>query len=124
MANERIPDNNKTICPDRMTLVRIISMTMSNYQEFLDNGLCDVSTSEDIGAFHDFMAKYMLKGVVRAPASIIRGVISRMCTKFSQDDIIHLLQILPKSSYEREEMLAVVEGCQIPRAALILHKGG
>ena len=39
-------------------------------------------------------------------------------------EIIRLLHTLPRSSYDRDEALAVLEPCGITRAALLLHKGG
>ena len=36
----------------------------------------------------------------------------------------HIESALPRSSYDRDEALAVLEPCGITRAALLLHKGG
>ena len=111
----------KTVCPDRMDLVRRIAYVLAGDSTATSGALI---ASEALDYFHDFLAKYLLKGVVRAPPTVICGVISRMSARSAQEDIIKLFQVLPRNSYSREDVLRVVEANEMSRAALILHKGG
>lgn len=110
------------ICPDRMVFLRRMAYVLSDNNSLsLSNG---TFSNESLDNFFDFTAKYLLTGVVRAPPPIISSVISRMASRLAQDEIIKLLQVLPRNSYKRENILDVVEASQMSRAALILHKGG
>ena len=115
-------NNESGICPDRMDFVRIMSLVLSN--DGTSGHLRGTASTDSLDSYYDFMAKYLLKGVIRAPPSVLCGVIARMASMSAQDEIIRLLQVLPRTSYRREDILNVVEGSQISRAALILHKGG
>ena len=109
----------KTICPDRMDLVRRIAHVLA-----IGGTSRSTIDCESVDSFHDFLSKYLLRGLVRAPPTIICSVISRMSARSAQEDIIKLFQVLPRNSYSREDVLQVVEANQMSRAALILHKGG
>ena len=111
----------KTVCPDRMNLIRRIAHVLAGDSTTTSGA---VIANEALGYFHDFLAKYLLKGLVRAPPTVICSVISRMSARSAQEDIIKLFQVLPRNSYSREDVLRVVEVNEMSRAALILHKGG
>lgn len=117
-----IGEEDRDICPDRMDFVRRMAYVLSdNETSSLSRGSF---SDEALNNILDFIAKYLLTGVVRAPPPIICSVISRMSSRLAQDEIIRLLQVLPRNSYKREHVLTIVESSQMSRAALILHKGG
>ena len=115
------PIDNKSICPDRMNYVRRMAYVLSDDSDGVP--LKDTNP-EAFDNFSDFIVKYLLVGAVRAPPSIICSVISRLSSRLAEDEIIRLLQVLPRNSYKRESVLSLVEASQMSRAALILHKGG
>jgi hypothetical protein len=121
---EKRENEMKITCPDRMDFARILSSILASL-ESIDATFGDVDQFHVTkNAFYDFMAKYLLKGVLRAPPHLIVSVISRMASRFAEDDIIKLLQILPRNAYNREKVLRVVENEGMTRAALVLYKTG
>ncbi|GFH54581.1 hypothetical protein CTEN210_11057 [Chaetoceros tenuissimus] len=106
----------ENICPDKMDIIRRVAHVLENNN--------DLNSLDSSNYFHDFLAKYLLKGTIRAPPNVVCNVILRLSSSAAQEDVIKLLQVLPRNSYNRNEVLKVVEDHHISRAALILHKGG
>jgi len=128
---------DKTLCPDRQLLVSVLSSIILPMAE--DKTKANLSskgtwqTSCAKNSFLDFMTKYLLAGVVAAPKPLTFEVFSRMIHRTTsakdaakrrdeQERIISLLEVLPTYSFDREEVLTVVESAGIMRAALLLHK--
>ena len=94
-----------------------------------------VQSRTAVNPFLDFLAEYLMKGVVRANKSVTFMILSRMAERFvasknpqerqyAQSQIIELLTALPRNSYEPDEVLKLVESSGIHRAALLLHQQG
>lgn len=88
-----------------------------------------------VNAFLDFLAAYLMKGLVHVDRSVIFRVLIRMAERFSaakegparlaeQRQILDLLTALPRDSYDAEEVLSLVDNTGIHRAALLLHQEG
>jgi hypothetical protein len=88
-----------------------------------------------VDCFHDFLAKYLSQGVIRTPRRLTTKVFSRICTKASrltvpserkevEGSIISLLQILPPTIFDIDDILQLLEHSKLTRAALYLHKTG
>jgi len=125
------------LCPDRQHLVNILSSVVYVFESEGANAKMGNALQSQVAkdAFLDFMAKYLLRGVVRAPKSLTLSIISRMSSRsispkdcparlFAQDEVIQLLKALPRDSYDRHEVLATVKQSRMLRAALLLHKEG
>ena len=134
-ASPTKPIKDSTLCPDRQLLVSILAsiiLPMADVEPattLTDNWQAKSAKN----AFLDFMAKYLLAGVVTAPKSLTFAILSRMseraksskvpsARRIEQEQIISLLEVLPAYSFDREEVLTVVESAGITRAALLLHK--
>ena len=129
---------DKTLCPDRQYFVRILSCIIMPREEENACALLGHSARSRIAkdAFLDFVAEYLLQGVVRVPKSLTFLILSRMSDRVSpsihmsksrlaaQDEMLALLRALPPDSYDRKEVLVVVERAHMSRAALLLHKEG
>jgi len=86
------------------------------------------------GAFLDFTAKYITRGLVRANKSLTYLIAKRISDRFAanannptarraaQVQIMELLSALPRESYEPDKVLALIERAGIHRAALLLHQ--
>jgi len=111
-------------CPDRMDFARIISLSLTSLESTntIFGNVDQFQVTKN--AFYDFMGKYLLKGLLRAPPSLTMSVIARMTSRLAQDDVIKLLQVLPRKAYDREKVLQIVEGEGMTRAALHLYKSG
>ena len=123
--------------PDRQ---QVISMFLSIVlPEKTENALAQqttlVQSRAAVTPFLDFLAVYLMKGVVRANKSVTFMILSRMAERFAgskdsqerqyaQSQIIELLTALPRNSYEPDEVLKLVEASGIHRAALLLHQQG
>ena len=121
-GGSKYDNDDGALCPDRQLLVGILSSIVLPEAE---------SQPRTMDVFLDFMAKYLVKGVIRAPKSLTFSIISRMvrfpsripaARRIEQEKLIALLEALPPNSYDREEVLSVVEGASMNRAALLLHK--
>jgi WD40 repeat protein len=113
--------NESDLCPSRMYLVRAVAFVLSDMRKTDPESFI---SGDALGTFHDFLGKYLLRGVIRVPPSVVCDIISRMSARSLQEKIISLLQVLPRNSYSRKDVLEIVEGSKLSRAALILHKGG
>eukprot|EP00980_Cylindrotheca_fusiformis_P020099 scaffold7169_cov107-Cylindrotheca_fusiformis.AAC.8 len=88
-----------------------------------------------VNAFLDFLADYLVKGMVAANQVVTLMILNRMAERYqaaknakarqeSQSQILQLLTALPRSSYDAEEVLALMHGAGIHRAALLMHQEG
>ena len=88
-----------------------------------------------VNTFLDFLAEYLMKGVVRANQSVTFMILKRMASKYesttdpqerlqAQTQILQLITALPRASYEPEKVLKLVQNAGIHRAALLLHQEG
>jgi len=79
-------------------------------------------------AFLDFLPKYLKLGVVQSSTTLTTEVFKRLCSKSgsgsSESEIVSLLQALPRSSYELDEVLRTIEQAKSTRGSLFLHKVG
>ena len=117
-------EEKNVVCPDRMDFARILSIVVASL-ESIESKFGNIDQYRVTrNAFYDFMAKYLLRGVIRAPPALNLHIISRMASRSAQDEIIKLLQVLPRSSYNRDEVLRIVENKDMTRAALLLYKSG
>jgi len=120
---------DKTLCPDRQDTARVLSLIMNDLSssDFL------VSHPTAIHYFHDFLAKYLIQGVIRTPKPLTTNILSHICNKASQSEnlsnrkgteeiVIRSLQNLPSSTFDVDEILRVFEQSKFTRAALFLHK--
>eukprot|EP00550_Attheya_septentrionalis_P011433 CAMPEP_0198305396 /NCGR_PEP_ID=MMETSP1449-20131203/57882_1 /TAXON_ID=420275 /ORGANISM="Attheya septentrionalis, Strain CCMP2084" /LENGTH=1809 /DNA_ID=CAMNT_0044007929 /DNA_START=135 /DNA_END=5564 /DNA_ORIENTATION=- len=127
-------DKDNNACPDRQQLAQIFSSIITPMDG--RGGLQNSSHSKMAkDAFLDFMAKYLLKGFVRAPKRLNNSILARMSNRVvtarlpssrrvAHDQVIDLLHTLPRNSYNRAEALIVIEKARMPRAALLLHQAG
>ncbi|KAL3926311.1 MAG: hypothetical protein SGBAC_013526, partial [Bacillariaceae sp.] len=88
-----------------------------------------------VDSFLDFLAVYLVKGVVVANKAVTFMILKRMAERYqssknsdeqqdSQSRILQLLTALPRSSYDAEEILELMQGAGIHRAALLMHQEG
>ena len=124
--------DNKLL-PDRQYLINILSSIIMSDSLVDDSsyhfGSRKQMTLLSINAKHfylDFLAKYLRLGVITAPKSLTGEVFIRLCNKkgASEDGVLSLLQALPRTAYELDEVLYTIERVQMTRGALILHKVG
>jgi len=139
---------NDGCCPDRQFMVGILSSIISPMDPI--EGTFTQSEAAK-GAFLDFMAKYLVTGVVTAARSLTFLILERMASvptgakttpeptafvksvsktssssqaTIQEENIISLLNALPSRSYDWNKVLAVLEESHMTRAALMLHKTG
>ena len=73
-----------------------------------------------VNAFLDFLAEYLMRGVIRTNKSVTFMILKRMATRYVsardaedrknwQGQIIALLSALPRSSYDGDSVLKLVE---------------
>jgi len=88
-----------------------------------------------VNAYLDFLAKYLMKGVVEVSKPVAFFVLTRLSERFSsaqegsarlaeQREILDLLTGLPRHCYDPDEVLELVGQAGIHRAALLLHQEG
>ncbi|CAB9509972.1 vacuolar protein sorting 8 homolog (Saccharomyces cerevisiae) [Seminavis robusta] len=85
-----------------------------------------------VNAYLDFLASYLMKGLISVEKSTTFKILSRMAERFSlakgtnrlkdQRKILDLLTALPRKSYDSAEVLRLVDKTGINRAALLLHQ--
>ncbi len=125
--------------PDRQKIISMLSSIILPDDDTTNKpmeGLSNLSQSpRAVEAFLDFMAKYLLSGVVRANKSVTYMILERMATRYSranepearqaaQEETIELLTALPRNAYDPDQVLKLVEAAGIHRAALTLHQQG
>lgn len=127
-------DNNRRV-PDRQEIILMLqSMMMPSKQDVVITHQTSLYQSEAaVNAFLDFLADYLVKGVIRADKEVTFMILSRMSSRFVeareqherqkwQDQVLSLLTALPKSAYSTDRVLRLVQKSGIHRAALILHQ--
>lgn len=128
-TNEQLQD--KTLCPDRQEIARILSIITNELN--MSDSLAPAPFALDY--FYDFLAKYLIEGVIRTPKPLTTKIFSRICVKAfhssfpsyrkeTEESLILLLQRLPLSTFDIDEILRVFEQFKFTRAALFLHKTG
>jgi hypothetical protein len=123
--------------PDRQRIISMLSsIILPDKPSKSAEGLSRLSQSQRaVDAFLDFMAKYLLRGIVRVNKAVTFMILERMATRYSraslpgalrdaQDEIIELLTALPRNAYDPDEVLKLIESAGIHRAALTLHQQG
>jgi hypothetical protein len=124
-----------SVAPDRQ---EIISMLLSIMMPSMDDVTIThqttlYKTESAVNAFLDFLAAYLMRGVVRTNKTVTFMILKRMAKRYAaardsedrktwQGQIIALLSALPRSSYETGDVLALVEKSGIHRASLLLHQ--
>ncbi len=127
--------NKNDILPNRQrvfdTLSSIImgdvsSGTMSSFRHSDSKKQVMLLSIKAKDAFLDFLPKYLKLGVVQTSTSLTTEIFKRMCSKSgsSESEIVSLLQALPRSSYELDEVLRTIEEAKSTRGCLFLHKAG
>ena len=118
-ANAKAIENNdheNQSCPDRQRIATVLSMAIT---EIEDNNERDQKMIVVRTVFLEFLAKYLLKGVVRTPQSLTLSILKQ---QKSQEKVIELLHVLPSHMYDLKEVLQAVKNTKMSRAALFLHK--
>ena len=126
--------NHHSQTPDRQHVVTMLSSIF--FPDMKGDTLSTLSYSRSAGnAFLDFMSTYLIKGVVRANKSTTFLILSRLAELYengatpdsrqpAQEQIIALLEALPRNAYDPADVLRMVELGGIHRVALILHQQG
>ena len=146
VGTDRSSHARSTRAPDRQDIIRMLlsivlpeessgmsSLTKRTAISFSPGHLS--RSQPTINALLDFLAEYLMKGVVRANKNVTHLILNRMASRFesavdahdrleSQQRILELLTSLPHNSYEPEEVLVLVQKSGIHRAALLLHQEG
>jgi hypothetical protein len=121
--------------PDRQEIISmLLSIMMPSKDDVTITHQTTLYKSESgVNAFLDFLAEYLMRGVIRTNKSVTFMILNRMATRYAsardakdrktwQSQIIALLSALPRSSYESDDVLALVEKSGIHRASLLLHQ--
>lgn len=123
-------------CPDKQDIITILSSIILPDDDQKGLRVDDLSKSKTaVDAFLDFMAKYLLRGIVRANKTVVFQILSRMVERFSstnlqgarnaaQKQILEMLTALPRNAYDPEEVLNLISRAGVHRAALLLHQQG
>uniref|UniRef100_A0A7S0UJY0 Vacuolar protein sorting-associated protein 8 central domain-containing protein n=1 Tax=Pseudo-nitzschia delicatissima TaxID=44447 RepID=A0A7S0UJY0_9STRA len=123
------------LAPDRQEIISmLLSIMMPSKDDVTITHQTTLYKSESaVNAFLDFLAEYLMRGVIRTSKLVTFMILNRMATRYStardsedrkkwQGQIIALLSALPRSSYESNDVLALVEKSGIHRASLLLHQ--
>jgi hypothetical protein len=121
--------------PDRQEIISmLLSIMMPSRDDIIVTHQTTLYQSKSaVNAFLDFLADYLMKGVIRADKVVTYMILERMATRFAsardpeerqqwQGQIISLLSALPRSSYDTDSVLGLVERSGIHRASLLLHQ--
>ena len=130
-----IPGDSTAAAPDRQEIISmLLSIMMPSEDDVTITHQTTLYKSESaVNAFLDFLAEYLMRGVIRTTKSVTFMILNRMAKRFSssrdseerkrwQGQIIALLSALPRSSYNSDEVLALVDKNGIHRASLLLHQ--
>lgn len=123
-----------SLCPDRQSMVSILAALIwpTDQREREDTYATDPNL-EAKNSFLDFLAKYLERGIIRAPKSLTHAVLTRLSQaapkssqerNLSQIRIISLMQALPADAYDLEKILQVMESARMTKVSLLLHKVG
>ena len=123
--------------PQRQDIIRMfLSIIIPDKNDIATTHQSTLHQSKTVvNAFLDFLAEYLIKGVVRADHSVTFLILTRMAHRYqlakdldekqaSQNQILQLLTALPRDSYKSEEVLGLVQAAGIHRAALLMHQEG
>ena len=126
---------DSTSAPDRQEIIRmLLSIMMPSKDDITITHQTTLYRSQSaVNAFLDFLADYLMRGVIRTDKSVTFMILKRMATRFAaardseerkkwQGQIISLLSALPRSSYDSDAVLELVEKNGIHRASLLLHQ--
>ena len=121
--------------PDRQEIISmLLSIMLPSKDDVTITHQTTLYKSESaVNAFLDFLAEYLMRGAIRTTKSVTFMILNRIATRYSsardseerktwQGQIIALLSALPRSSYESDDVLALVEKRGIHRASLLLHQ--
>ncbi|KAG7363570.1 golgi CORVET complex core vacuolar protein 8 [Nitzschia inconspicua] len=121
--------------PDRQDIIKMLQSIMMSAtgDDVVTHQISLYQSKTAINAFLDFLADYLTRGVIRADKDVTLMILSRISTRYSeardpqerqqwQDQILSLLTALPRSSYDTDRVLLLVEKAGINRASLILHQ--
>ncbi|KAL3919253.1 MAG: hypothetical protein SGILL_003847, partial [Bacillariaceae sp.] len=127
--------STETEAPDRQEIISmLLSIMMPSKADVVSTHQTTLYQSKAaVNAFLDFLADYLMKGVIRADAKVTYMILERMAKRFSvakelkdrqrwQGQIISLLGALPRSAYNTDSVLELVEKSGIHRASLLLHQ--
>jgi len=93
------------------------------------------SSKSTVNAYLDFLARYLMKGVVQVSKSTTFKTLVRVADRFAaakegplrlseQRQMLDLLTALPRHCYDTDQVLELVDKTGIHRAALLLHQEG
>ena len=127
--------NTNDLLPSRQRIVDTLSsIIMSNLSSVITSSFRHPDSKKQImllsikakDAFLDFLPKYLKLGVVQISTTLTTEIFKRLCSKSgsSESEIVSLLQALPRSSYELDEVLRTIEQAKLTRGSLFLHKVG
>jgi hypothetical protein len=121
--------------PDRQDIISmLLSIMMPSPNDVTITHQTTLYQSQSaLNAFLDFLADYLMKGVIRADKTVTFMILKRMATRYSsakdaherqqwQGQIISLLSALPRTSYDTDSVLELVEKSGMHRASLLLHQ--
>ncbi|KAL3942098.1 MAG: hypothetical protein SGARI_000378, partial [Bacillariaceae sp.] len=121
--------------PDRQDVISmLLSIMMPSTNDVVITHQTTLYQSKSaVNAFLDFLADYLMKGVIRADEKVTFMILQRMATRFAaatepkdrqhwQGQTISLLGALPRSSYNTDRVLGLMENSGIHRASLLLHQ--
>jgi hypothetical protein len=123
------------LCPDRQRIISVLLSLIIPESPNASNPSPAYQSTAARNSFLDFLAKYLMKGVVRTDKNVTFMILSRMAARYatetepslrvqSQSQILQLLSALPQNAYEADEVLALVQSAGIHRASLLLHQEG
>jgi len=128
------------LCPDCQEITSILShIIMPENDESRPGALSSEMDlpQEARDAFLDFVARYLLKGIISVSVPITMNILTRMSSlvmesnttahivaaqQKAQARVLELLEALPRNSYDHKKALRIVEDAGLNRAALLLHR--
>jgi len=127
--------SDSTGAPDRQGIISmLLSIMMPSKDDIMITHQTILYRSQSaVNAFLDFLADYLMRGVIRADKSVTFMILKRIAARYAaardseekqkwQGQIIALLTALPRSSYDSNDVLELVENSGIHRASLLLHQ--
>ena len=134
-SNPASHGGSESSAPNRQEIIAmLLSIMMPSKDDVTITHQTTLYKSESaVNAFLDFLAEYLMRGVIRTNKSVTFMILERMATRYVsardaedrknwQGQIIALLSALPRSSYDGDSVLKLVEKSGIHRASLLLHQ--
>jgi hypothetical protein len=121
-------------CPTKQDVVEVlVSIVLPKAADSTEQQLPLFRAGGAVNALLDFLAKYIINGVVRVDKTVAFMIMTRMADRFTvaedsvsrqlaQRDVMDLLSALPRDSYDPDEVLELISKSGIHRAALLLHQ--